>query len=107
MIRVSQQLAALEPSQTIRLDTQAKAMLAAGKSVINLSVGELDFEPPDAILQAAHTAVDGGHNHYSSPQGLLETRQAVREYLDKHHKLQYSPEEILITNGAKQAIFAS
>ncbi len=107
MIKVSPRVASITPSQTIRIDTQAKALIADGKPVINLSVGELDFEPPAAVLATAHQAVDAKYNHYTPTQGLPSTRQAVRTYLQTRHNLSYDIEEIIITNGAKQAIFSA
>lgn len=107
MIKLSPRISSITPSQTIRIDTQAKALIAAGKPVINLSVGELDFETPDAVLTAAHAAVDSKYNHYTPTQGLPSTRQAVQTYLQKKHGLSYDIEDIIITNGAKQAIFNS
>lgn len=105
MIKLSSRISSITPSQTIRIDTQAKALIAAGNPVINLSVGELDFETPDTVLKVAHATIDSKHNHYTPTQGLPSTRQAVQMYLQNRHSLTYDIEDIIITNGAKQAIF--
>lgn len=107
MINISQRVGSISPSQTIQIDTQAKALLAAGKSVINLSVGELDFETPDNVLTAAHQAVNAKLNHYTPTQGLPETRQAICSYLLDQHQLNYEIDNIIVTNGGKQAIFVA
>ncbi len=106
MIKISDRVAGIEPSQTVRLDTQAKRLIAEGKSVINLSVGELDFDPVTEVVAAAHAALDNDPNHYTNPQGMEETRKAVCEYLQSTHDLTYTVNQILITNGAKQALYS-
>lgn len=105
MIKLSHRLATLEPSGTIRLDSQAKALLAQGKDIINLTAGELDFSPLPAVLQAAHDAIAINH-HYSPVAGLPELRTAVVEYLARRHQLEYQSNQIVITNGVKQALYS-
>lgn len=107
MTKISQRVSAITPSQTIQIDTKAKALIAEGKPVINLSVGELDFEPPAEVLATAHHSVDALLNHYTPTQGLQSTREAIKAYLYSHHSLTYDIEDILVTNGAKQAIFTA
>ncbi|MBI4407604.1 MAG: pyridoxal phosphate-dependent aminotransferase [Candidatus Kerfeldbacteria bacterium] len=94
-------------SQTIALDTQAKALLAAGHDVINLSVGELDFDPPTVVQQAVSQAVGNASNHYSPVAGLQASKQAVCAYEQAQHGVTYLPEQVLITNGAKQALYTT
>lgn len=91
-------------SPTIALDTQAKALAAAGHDVINLTAGELDFLVPPAIQQAVSQTALGGMNRYSPVAGQLTARQAVCAYEQRQHGVTYTPEQILITNGAKQAL---
>lgn len=107
MIKLAGRVAELESSQTIRLDAQAKELLAAGKPVINLTAGELDWEPPEVILQAAERAIRAGENHYSAPQGLLAARAAARDYFKMQRGLEYDIDQIIITNGAKQALYSA
>lgn len=92
-------------SQTIALDTQAKALLAAGHDVINLSVGELDFSAPTVVQQAVQQAIISDSNHYSPVAGLPASKQAICTYEQQQHGVHYTPEQVLITNGAKQALY--
>lgn len=92
-------------SQTIALDTQAKALLAAGHDVVNLSVGELDFSPPTVVQQAVQQAIVSASNHYSPVAGLPASKQAICTYEQQQHGVHYTPEQVLITNGAKQALY--
>lgn len=94
-------------SQTIALDTEAKALLAAGHDVINLSVGELDFSAPVLVQQAVVQAAQADTNHYSPVAGLPAAKQTVCAYEQHQHGVQYAPEQILITNGAKQALYTA
>ncbi|EKD79080.1 MAG: hypothetical protein ACD_41C00177G0015 [uncultured bacterium] len=91
-------------SQTIALDTQAKALQRAGHDVINLSVGELDFPVPPPIQEAVAIAVSAHSNRYSAVAGLPEARQAAVDYEFKQHQVHYQPEQVLVSNGAKQAL---
>jgi aspartate aminotransferase len=95
-------------SQTIALDTKAKAMLAAGQDVINLSVGELDFAAPTAVQVAVTTQVSvEGMNRYSPVPGLPAAKQAVVEYEQRQHGVEYAPDQVLLSNGAKQALYVA
>jgi len=95
----------VQGSQTIALDTQAKALLAAGHEVINLSVGELDFSTPTTVQQSVAAAAIGATNRYSPVAGLVSSKAAVVAYEREHHGVEYQPEQVLITNGAKQALY--
>jgi aspartate aminotransferase len=95
----------VQGSQTIALDTKAKALLAAGHEVINLSVGELDFSAPTTVQQAVAAAATGATNHYSPVAGLAASKAAVVVYEREYHGIEYQSEQILITNGAKQALY--
>lgn len=107
MIKIARRVEELEASQTIQLDTQAKALVAAGQPVINLTAGELDMETPEVVLLAAEQAIRNKHNHYTAPEGMLSVRQAAQHYLSIHSDLEYTPDEIIITNGAKQALYSA
>ncbi len=93
-------------SQTIALDTKAKAMLAAGHDVINLTVGELDFPAPEAVQQAVLAQVTTeGMNRYSPVAGLPAAKQTVVDYELRQHGVRYTSDQVMISNGAKQALF--
>lgn len=104
-MRLADRVQAITPSPTIVLDTQAKAWLAQGKPVINLTAGELDFAVPEIVQQAVQRAAAEPTNRYSAVAGLATTRQAIVQYLWQQHQLQYQPEQIVVTTGAKQALF--
>ncbi|MPZ52855.1 MAG: aminotransferase class I/II-fold pyridoxal phosphate-dependent enzyme, partial [Acidimicrobiia bacterium] len=104
--RVSERLAAIAPSATMAVDGRAKELKAAGEDVISYGAGEPDFPTPDHVLEAAHRAVDDPVNHrYSANVGLIDLREAVVESTRKFSGVELTPEQILITNGAKQSVF--
>ncbi len=105
MIKLADRLKQVQSSSTIRLDAQAKALLAAGKDVINLTAGELDLPPHPEVLAAAAAAVSLNHC-YSPVAGLPQLRQAITQYLVNRHHLRYSTDQILVTNGVKQALYS-
>ena len=79
-------------------------MQSQGIDVINMSVGEPDFNTPDAIKQSAKDAIDQNYSRYSPVPGYMDLRKAVCEKLKKENDLDYSPSEILVSNGAKQSV---
>lgn len=105
MIKLSERAKAVTPSQTIQLDSRAKALQATGVPIINLTAGELDFETPDTVIEYARTTLTQQHNHYSPPQGIPEVREAISQYLTRRYQLSYTLEQVIVSNGAKQALF--
>ncbi|MEQ9673135.1 MAG: pyridoxal phosphate-dependent aminotransferase [Roseovarius indicus] len=95
----------IKPSPAITISTEAKAMKAAGKPVIDLSIGEPDFETPDNIKQAAWDAMQRGETRYTPPDGTPKLKDAVVEKFRRENGLSYSRENITCGNGAKQVIF--
>lgn len=95
----------LKESATIKASERAKELEARGVEVIHLDVGEPDFNTPSPIIEAAYRAMKEGHTHYTSSQGMPELREAISNYIAKRFKAQVSKNEILVTPGAKQAIF--
>lgn len=95
----------LEPSSTLQLNQLAKSMVAQGKSVINLTAGEPDFNTPDRIMEAAYKAMKEGKTKYTHTAGIPELRTAIAQYINHTYNRDYSIEEIVVTNGGKQAIF--
>jgi aspartate aminotransferase len=83
---------------------KAKELSAAGKTIYDLSVGEPDFITPAHICEAAFKAVRDGHTHYTAASGILELKKAVVEQYQQAHGLTYSPQQVVISNGAKHAI---
>ncbi len=104
MNRVSDRLAALAPSQTLAMSQKSSELKAQGVDVINLSVGEPDFHTPQHIKEAAKKAIDDNFSFYSPVPGYLDLRQAICAKLKNENDLEFTPEQIVVSNGAKQSI---
>ena len=94
----------LEPSATLAMAQKSNELKAQGIDVINLSIGEPDFNTPESIKQAAHKAIDDNFSHYSPVPGYLSLRQAIVNKLKRENGLEYTSEQILCSNGAKQSV---
>ena len=94
----------LSPSATLAMSQRSAELKAQGIPVINLSVGEPDFPTPDHIKQAAKEAIDQNYTTYSPVPGYADLRQAIARKLERENGLQYAPEEICVSNGAKQCV---
>lgn len=102
--KLSNRINNLTESQTLAMARKARELAAKGVDVINLSLGEPDFDTPIAIRNAAKQAIDGGYTHYTPVSGLPEVRKAVSEKFLKENNLKYAPEEVVVSTGAKQSI---
>ena len=104
MAQLSNRLQRLAPSATLVMSQKSSEMKAQGIDVINMSVGEPDFNTPDHIKEAAKRAVDENYSRYSPVPGYPELRKAIVEKLKRENGLDYSTAEILVSNGAKQSV---
>jgi len=104
MFPVSERLAALSPSETLAMSQKSNELKAQGIDVINLSVGEPDFNTPDHIKEAAKQAVDNNFSFYSPVPGYPALRNAICAKLKSENNLDYKPEQIVCSNGAKQSV---
>jgi aspartate aminotransferase len=104
MAQLSNRLQRLAPSATLAMSQKSSEMKAQGIDVINMSVGEPDFNTPDHIKQAAKLAIDENYSRYSPVPGYPELRQAIARKLERENQLHYQPSEILVSNGAKQSV---
>ena len=104
MAQLSDRLQRLAPSATLAMSQKSSEMKAQGIDVINMSVGEPDFNTPDHIKQAAKLAIDENYSRYSPVPGYPDLRQAIARKLERENQLHYSPAEILVSNGAKQSV---
>ena len=95
----------LKPSLTLAIGAQAKALQQAGRDICSLSAGEPDFDTPDFIVEATRQALRDGITRYGPAAGDPELRAAVAEKLSSGNGIATSPEQVLITNGGKQAIY--
>jgi aspartate aminotransferase len=104
MIGISKMASAVQPSATLAAAARARQMKAQGISVFDFSLGEPDFLTPEHIRQAAIVAMNKGQTHYTPANGTPELRGAVARYYQKNHGLEISPEQVLISNGAKHSL---
>lgn len=104
MAQLSDRLNRLSPSATLAMSQKSGEMKAQGIDVINLSVGEPDFNTPDHIKDAAKKAVDENYSRYSPVPGYPELRKAIVDKLQKENGLEYGLNEVLVSNGAKQCV---
>ena len=104
MPQLSKRLQRLAPSATLAMSQKSSEMKAQGIDVINMSVGEPDFNTPDHIKEAAKKAVDDNYSRYSPVPGYPELRKAIVDKLKRENGLDYAMSEILVSNGAKQSV---
>lgn len=104
MTQLSDCLKRLSPSATLAMSQKSNEMKANGIDVINMSVGEPDFNTPDHIKEAAKKAVDDNFSHYSPVPGYVDLRKAIVEKLKNENQLEYGVTEISVSNGAKQCV---
>lgn len=104
MAQISDRLQRLAPSATLAMSQKSSEMKAQGIDVINMSVGEPDFNTPDHIKAAAKKAVDDNFSRYSPVPGYIDLREAIVAKLKRENNLDYTTSEILVSNGAKQSV---
>ena len=96
---------ALKPSLTLEIAARAKALQAEGRDICSLSAGEPDFDTPEFIRQAAHEALNKGYTRYGPAAGDPELRAAIADKLTRENGVATAAQEVMITNGGKQAIY--
>ncbi|MDO4310053.1 MAG: pyridoxal phosphate-dependent aminotransferase [Prevotella sp.] len=104
MAQLSDRLQRLAPSATLAMSQKSSEMKAQGIDVINMSVGEPDFNTPDHIKAAAKKAVDDNYSRYSPVPGYADLREAIVAKLKRENSLDYTMAEVLVSNGAKQSV---
>lgn len=104
MAKLSERLNRLAPSATLAMSQKSSEMKTQGIDVINLSVGEPDFNTPDHIKTAAKEAIDENYSKYSPVPGYPDLRKAIVDKLHRENQLDYEVAEILVSNGAKQSV---
>ena len=95
----------IAPSATVGMTARAIALKAEGRDVISLSVGEPDFPTPPHICEAAVAAIAAGATKYTALEGTRELKGAIQRKLERDNGLRYSPDQILVSSGAKQSCF--
>ena len=101
---LSKRILSIEESATLAMTAKSAALKLEGKNVINLSIGEPDFDTPDFIKQEAIKAINENFTHYTPVAGIMELRKAICKKLLRDNGVEYKPEQIVVSTGAKQAI---
>ncbi|MFI3163002.1 MAG: pyridoxal phosphate-dependent aminotransferase [Bacillota bacterium] len=106
-MKISKKAGAIAPSLTLAITAKANAMKAKGQSIIGFGAGEPDFTTPEYICNAAKKAMDAGHTKYTPSAGLATLRGAICAKLDADNGLEYTPNQIVVSNGAKHSLYNS
>lgn len=106
-MQLSKKVQAITPSSTLAISAKAQELKSEGKDVIGLGVGEPDFNTPDYIIDAAYDAMKQGKTRYTASSGVPELKQAIVDKLKRDHQLDYKPSEIIVTTGAKHALYTA
>jgi len=101
---LSQRITEMQESATLKMAKVSRELKAQGHDVIDLSIGEPDFDTPDHIKAAAKDAIDKNYSHYTPVSGYLDLRKAIAAKLKRDNGLDYTPEQIVTSTGAKQSI---
>lgn len=104
-IDLSQRVNNIKPSPTIAIATRADELIAEGKPIVNLSIGEPDFDTPQFIKDAAVKALQQGHTKYTAVDGIKALKQAIIDKFKHDNQLQYQLNQILVSTGAKQSLY--
>ncbi len=102
---IAEKVKRLKPSATLEINRKAKELKAKGVDVINLSVGEPDFDTPDPVKESAIQAIRDGFTKYTEVNGIPELKKVISEKLEKENGLSYSPEQVVVSNGAKHSLY--
>jgi aspartate aminotransferase len=106
MSEISSRVAKIAESATLAVDAKAKALKAEGKPVIGFGAGEPDFPTPSHVVEAAKAAAENPANHrYTPASGLPDLRKAIAEATSRDDKIEVTSDQVVVTNGGKQAIF--
>lgn len=105
-MNVSNRAQQLTPSVTLAAAAKAKALKAKGVDVLSLTVGEPDFVTPKNIQKAAIASIEDGRASYYTPSGgIPELKQAIVSYVEREYQLRYQPKQVIVTDGAKYALY--
>ncbi len=103
-IKLSDRINKLQPSATLAMAAKARELKAQGEDIISLSLGEPDFNTPDFIKDSAIQAIKDNYHAYSPVDGYVELKEAIAKKLKRDNNLDYSPAQIVVSTGAKQAL---
>lgn len=104
-MNLSKKALGVSPSMTLKISAMAKKMKQEGRDVVGFGAGEPDFDTPDYIKNAAKEALDKGLTKYTPASGMPELKAAVAQRFAKKYSLEYAPQDIVVSNGAKHSLF--
>ena len=104
MSALANRILSLDESATIKMAQLSRELKSQGRDIVDLSLGEPDFDTPENIRNAAKAAIDAGYSHYTPVAGYLDVREAISYKFKTENGLHYSPQQIVVSNGAKQSI---
>src|SRR6476646_1259346 len=104
-IKIASRLDPIKPSITLAVTAKAAKLKADGIDVISFGAGEPDFDTPDHIKQAAQDGLSKGVGKYTDVAGILPLRKAIAAELNAVHKMSLTPDQILVSTGAKHSLF--
>ena len=102
---VAERVRRLGLSPTLKVSAMAKEMRAAGIDVLDFSAGQPDFPTPEDVKQAGKQAIDDDQTRYTANEGTIELRRAIVETIERDHGLSYSPQQVLVSSGAKASLY--
>jgi aspartate aminotransferase len=105
MAFLSAALARIKPSPTVAITAHARRLKDAGRDIISLSAGEPDFDTPANIRAAGKAAIDRGETRYTAPEGIPELRRAIAAKFARDNRLDYAPDQVIVSTGGKQVLF--
>ncbi len=104
-MQLARRLKSVKPSPTLSLNAKARALAAKGKDVVSFATGEPDFDTPAHIKDAVKAALDAGFTKYTPTGGIPELKAAIVDKLKKENRLEYTPEQVLVSVGAKHSLY--
>lgn len=103
--RLAERLKEVKPSSTLAITSKAKKLKSEGFDIVNLAAGEPDFDTPDFVKEAGIEAIKSGFTKYTPTTGIPELKNLISEKLKKDNRLEYGPDQIVVSCGAKHSIF--
>jgi aspartate aminotransferase len=103
--RLAERLKKINPSSTLAITSKAKKLKSAGFDIVNFAAGEPDFDTPDFIKEAAICAIKSGFTKYTPTTGTAELKKLICQKFKKDNLLEYAPDQIIVSNGAKHSIY--
>jgi len=103
--RLAERLKKIHPSSTLAITSKAKKLKSEGRDIVNFAAGEPDFDTPDFVKDAAIAAITSGFTKYTPTTGIPELKKLICQKFKKDNSLEYSPDQIIVSNGAKHSIY--